>query len=155
MAAFSLSSLKTEIETDPLGLGYSGLSNAAIVTLINTKSYTVPKPIQMLKLLGQLASSGVLFKLESAKTTASTDALKSKALGMLKLIDNPNVDTFDTSNSTISTILDDLDTGSVITTGEKNAWNALADVSGSRAEVLWGVDTGISRRQVAAALALP
>lgn len=145
-----LAALKAEATNDPEGVGYTVLTDGnttKFIEEINTKSFTVGKP-----------------KISSANVRATTtyDAYNNLAIDeqeWLRWMTGTNG--FDEENLVVTPdILQNLAgyptaNGSIWATGDRDAMNAamqaLINVPGSRAEVLWGYGVSISREDWLAA----
>ena len=135
-----LAALKSEVNTDPLGIGYDPLGGTQdILDLLNAKNYTVAKP--------KISSALV----RSATTYDAYDTLAIDEQEWIRWM--TGTDGFDEENMVVT---DDLRTNlsgpgadSIWAPAHRDEMNAamlaLMDVPGSRAEVLFGYGTSISR----------
>lgn len=141
-----LLALKNEVNNDPLSLGYNPVSGDVtnIINIINTKSYTVAKP-----------------KISAADIRSSTtyDAYNNLSIDEQEWIRwMTGSNGFDQENVTVTQDLRDRltdGTNSIWAAGDRTAMNAamiaLMDVSGSRAEVLFGYGTMLNKNDYIAA----
>jgi len=138
--------LKTEVNTDPLGLGYDPLgTNQAVVDIINAKDFTVDK-----------------LKISTAdvRSTTTFDAYNNLSIDEQEWIRwMTGTNGFNEENMVVTADLRTQLTGpgsdSIWALADRTEMNAamlaLIEVPGSRAEVLWGHGTLISREDWAAA----
>jgi len=138
-----LLALKTEINTDPLGLGYDTDGNSAVlVGVINetNPAFIVSKP--------KISSAAV----RSATTFDAYDGVLADAQEWLRWMTGSNG--FEEENLIVTPDLRTQLTGpgsvSIWAAGETVEMNAamlaLIDIPGSRAEILWGFGTSISEQ---------
>ena len=141
-----LLALKNEVNNDPLSLGYNPASGDVtnIINIINTKSYTVSKP--------KISAADI----RSATTYDAYNNLSIDEQEWIRWMTGSNG--FDQENVTVTQDLRDRltdGTNSIWAAGDRTAMNAamlaLIDVSGSRAEVLFGYGTVINKNDYAAA----
>jgi hypothetical protein len=141
-----LLALKNEINNDPLSLGYNPVSGDVtnIINIINTKSYTVSKP--------KISAADI----RSATTYDAYNNLSIDEQEWIRWMTGSNG--FDQENVTVTQDLRDRLTdgvNSIWAAGDRTAMNAamlaLIEVSGSRAEVLFGYGTVLNKNDYAAA----
>lgn len=146
--------LKTEITTDPMGLGYAPLvsagDDAGVAALLNdrTRGFTrVVSPTMvnargLLARLGASVGASVLDKLDAAK--ASSPAIRWAFAFIV------SAEGIDVGHAETRAMLDQLASAGVLTAAEADAIKTLAVVQASRAEVLFGQP--VSDRDVSIAL---
>lgn len=127
-----MEALKTELENDPLGRGYSGMTAAEVRDSLRAQNITVTKPTMatgrtIMDGLGVQTGGEVLAALESA---AGSDPGVKWALEYIKR------DGVDLGNSTTRTQLDALESNGVLQSGQADAIKALAETQISRAQQL-------------------
>ncbi len=146
--------IRLEIENGPLASEIaehilSG-NHQAIADILNRKDHAVvifPRHVNHLSMMAEIDSNvaaTILDKLEAASSTFSTVKW---ALYSIKSESGIDVGHPSTRNQ-----IDALVAAGILTSSEGNAIKAMAERMGSRAEVLWGIDTVISHEQVAEAL---
>jgi hypothetical protein len=157
---FTVALLTTELNTDPAAMGYASLITAKIpdpiVSLINSTtspgaasvtaagvqpggSFSITR-FQMMNALavpiyGKMAGAGVIAK------AAQWAAVFTYVF--------PLYDTFDLTQANMTTMLAQMVTDGLLTSGQSTA---ITSRTGSRAEVLWGAGCVVTRQQVNQAL---
>ena len=133
---FSLAALATEIAQDPKTLGYAAAGNdVAVAALLNLPSGAGSGPVWK-------TSIPALMVLQ---TIVSADFLALTSLQLQQLNTMLAIGTFDATNANTGATFAAIFTGK---TNTLNAFNAMAQRTGSRAEVLWGIGTVISAQQI-------
>jgi len=128
--------LKTELQTDPLGLGYAGKTLGEIHGIINTKQYAVKKPIPLQRIVELMVKKGIFVKLHDAATDKA-DPGHAASINMLEALRNSLFGSvIDTEDTDVIALLTALQTGGVVTAGQNSAVSSMADVLVSRAEFL-------------------
>lgn len=127
--------LKSEIEGDPLGRGYSGMNDAAVAVDINTAYRTKKEPISSAELLAWSASDSRLQNIKNAAENGATDDLKSLAQAAYLIVTRDGT-TLDLNLADRVAMLDALVAASVLTSDDRTSLDALATVSISRAAEL-------------------
>jgi hypothetical protein len=155
--AVDIPTLTNELNTDPLVLGYAPWitqgNTGELANLLNAQIKTVTKPIPVNEVLKFTANTGILLRLDSAKgNTGKSDKARASALAVFEFIRSPHTKPLDVGDTSISGIITELVTQGVITVAEKDAFIALSQQPGSRAEELFGIGTSVSYIDVAQAL---
>ena len=127
--------LKSEIDGDPLGRGYSGMDDAAVAVDINTDYRTKKEPISSAELLAWSASDSRLQNIKNAAENGATDDLKSLAQAAYLIVTRDGT-TLDLNLADRVAMLDSLVAAGVLTADDRTSLDALATVSISRAEEL-------------------
>jgi len=136
MATFTLQALATELATDPLTLGYgAALTDSDKVAILNLRSG--------LGAANVFRSDVTTAEIINAIVAADFAALTTLQISKLNLI--LSVSILDTTKANIRTIFLGIFTGMAATI---TALTALAQRTGSRAEILWGYGTVITEQQV-------
>ncbi len=136
MTEFTLQLLKTEIDTDPLTRGYSGMGDAAVATsLSETLDRTVQQTLSTEDMILWLASFDLRKDMEDAIATGGATA-RSAATGLLSLIDNPLVEVFDARNTEQKALVTALVPGTISTVQRDNLLSRTEKTT-SRADELW------------------
>lgn len=143
--------IRTELTTDPLGLGYSQLKAkgavGSIETLINTinDAYSVAvQPVQRRDIKQLLWGN---FKLMPIYASSADSALAAKTL-----FTDPDFPTIDTSNKVWIVLRDALLADGLLDGTDSTALDALALRKASRAEVLLGAGSNITAAQIVEAM---
>ena len=127
--------LKSEIDSDPLGRGYSGMDDTAVAVDINTAYRTKKDPISSAELLAWSASDARLQNIKNAAENGATDDLKSLAQAAYLIVTRDGT-TLDLNLADRVAMLDSLVAAGVLTAADRTSLDALATVSISRAEEL-------------------
>ena len=127
--------LKSEIDSDPLGRGYSGMDDTAVAVDINTAYRTKKEPISSAELLAWSASDARLQNIKDAAENGATDDLKSLAQAAYLIVTRDGT-TLDLNLADRVAMLDSLVAAGVLTAADRTSLDALATVSISRAEEL-------------------
>ena len=127
--------LKSEIDSDPLGRGYSGMDDTAVAVDVNTAYRTKKKPISSAELLAWSASDARLQNIKNAAENGATDDLKSLAQAAYLIVTRDGT-TLDLNLADRVAMLDSLVAAGVLTAADRTSLDALATVSISRAEEL-------------------
>jgi len=127
--------LKSEIDSDPLGRGYSGMDDTAVAVDVNTAYRTKKEPISSAELLAWSASDARLQKIKNAAENGATDDLKSLAQAAYLIVTRDGT-TLDLNLADRVAMLDSLVAAGVLTDADRTSLDALATVSISRAEEL-------------------
>lgn len=145
------SALKSEITTDPKSLGLAGKSDAEMASLLNAPNaaFMAVNPLLPLTALGiWAAKTGVRAKVEQAALN-NVSPVQSPCLAIRDLLVTMNGPPFDVSNADNQAMVAALVSAGVMTAEQQTELAALGNKSpASRAEVLFGVDTIISERDV-------
>lgn len=138
-----IQALQSEINTDPIGIGYNPANGdtGELLGLLNAKNYTVGKP--------KISSAAI----RSTTTYDAYDTLSIDGQEWIRWMTGSNG--FDEESVTVTDDLrqklagDPTAIQSIWATAHRDEMNAamlaLIDVTGSRAEVLFGYGTSISR----------
>jgi hypothetical protein len=168
--------LRSELQSDPLGLGYAAPvaagNDAGAAALLNdrTRGYAVVQPIPMLTLLQFAVAEGIRGKIEGVANTpthSAYDACLAVRDFFWGVGTNHVFDLTDpaivgaTVNGTYSPGLLDALVGAmnngqadpVMSAGQKSALVGIGTVPASRAEVLWGYGTSVPAAAVSRAWA--
>lgn len=127
--------LKSEIDSDPLGRGYSGMDDTAVAVDINTAYRTKKEPISSAELLAWSASDARLQNIKNAAENGATDDLKSLAQAAYLIVTRDGT-TLDLNLADRVAMLDSLVAAGVLTAADRTSLDALATVSISRADEL-------------------
>jgi len=127
--------LKSEIDSDPLGRGYSGMDDTAVAVDINTAYRTKKEPISSAELLAWSASDARLQNIKDAAENGATDDLKSLAQAAYLIVTRDGT-TLDLNLADRVAMLDSLVAAGVLTAADRTSLDSLATVSISRAEEL-------------------
>ena len=127
--------LKSEIDSDPLGRGYSGMDDTAVAVDVNTAYRTKKEPISSAELLAWSASDARLQNIKTAAENGATDDLKSLAQAAYLIVTRDGT-TLDLNLADRVAMLDSLVAAGVLTAADRTSLDALATVSISRAEEL-------------------
>ena len=127
--------LKSEIDSDPLGRGYSGMDDTAVAVDVNTAYRTKKEPISSAELLAWSASDARLQNIKNAAENGATDDLKSLAQAAYLIVTRDGT-TLDLNLADRVAMLDSLVAAGVLTDADRTSLDALATVSISRAEEL-------------------
>ena len=127
--------LKSEIDSDPLGRGYSGMDDTAVAVDINTAYRTKKDPISSAELLAWSASDARLQNIKNAAENGATDDLKSLAQAAYLIVTRDGT-TLDLNLADRVAMLDSLVAAGVLTAADRTSLDSLATVSISRAEEL-------------------
>ena len=127
--------LKSEIDSDPLGRGYSGMDDTAVAVDVNTAYRTKKEPISSAELLAWSASDARLQNIKNAAENGATDDLKSLAQAAYLIVTRDGT-TLDLNLADRVAMLDSLVAAGVLTAAERTSLDSLATVSISRAEEL-------------------
>ena len=127
--------LKSEIDSDPLGRGYSGMDDTAVAVDVNTAYRTKKEPISSAELLAWSASDARLQNIKNAAENGATDDLKSLAQAAYLIVTRDGT-TLDLNLADRLAMLDSLVAAGVLTADDRTSLDALATVSISRAEEL-------------------
>ena len=127
--------LKSEIDSDPLGRGYSGMDDTAVAVDVNTAYRTKKEPISSAELLAWSASDARLQNIKNAAENGATDDLKSLAQAAYLIVTRDGT-TLDLNLADRVAMLDSLVAAGVLTAADRTSLDALATVSISRSEEL-------------------
>ena len=127
--------LKSEIDSDPLGRGYSGMDDTAVAVDLNTAYRTKKEPISSAELLAWSASDARLQNIKDAAENGATDDLKSLAQAAYLIVTRDGT-TLDLNLADRVAMLDSLVAAGVLTAADRTSLDSLATVSISRAEEL-------------------
>jgi hypothetical protein len=127
--------IKSEIDSDPLGRGYSGMDDTAVAVDLNTAYRTKKEPISSAELLAWSASDARLQNIKNAAENGATDDLKSLAQAAYLIVTRDGT-TLDLNLADRVAMLDSLVAAGVLTAADRTSLDALATVSISRAEEL-------------------
>lgn len=126
-----ISGLRNEIETDPLGRGYAGMTNEQIAADLNTTYRTRLKPLGMSDLLLWAGQHDILLKLDNNKDTQGIAGVVRVAQAILS-----TGIAVDLNHAGTTSLLDALVGAGVFTVDDKTALVALATEHLSRADEL-------------------
>ena len=147
MVIADLESLKTELTTDPMTLGYSGTDDFAASDIINANNYTLPASVPMRDVLIYCASNGIIADIEEGKTVGSKSK-KSICLSASVMFDSPHTPNFDANDANIQGMMDVLISEGVMTAQNKADLVAMAVRPASRSEILFGAGVSASMMDV-------
>ena len=126
---------KTELDTDPLGLVYSGMDDSAAAASLNEKTRSRLEPIGSAELLAWSAANARLQKIKTAAESGVDDTIKSVAQAAYLMITRSDT-ALDLNLADRITLLDALVSYSVLTANDKTSLESLATVAISRGEEL-------------------
>ena len=127
--------IKTELDTDPLGLGYSGMDDSAAAVSLNEKTRSKLEPISSAELLAWSANGARLQSIKSAAESGADDTIKSVAQAAYLTITRDDT-TLDLNLADRVALLDALVSYNVLTADDKASLESLATVAISRGEEL-------------------
>ena len=127
--------LRSEIDSDPLGRGYSGMDDAAVAVDINSTYRSKKEPISSAELLAWSASDGRLQSIKNAAENGATDDLKSLSQAAYLIVTRDGT-TLDLNLADRVAMLDSLVAAGVLSSDDRTSLETLATVSISRAEEL-------------------
>ena len=130
-----IQTIKTELETDPLGLGYSGMDDSAAAVAFNEKTRSKLEPISSAELLAWSANNTRLQSIKSAAESGADDTIKSVAQAAYLMITRDDT-TLDLNLTDRVALLDALVSYNVLTADDKASLESLATVAISRGEEL-------------------
>ena len=130
-----IQTIKTELETDPLGLGYSGMDDSAAAVAFNEKTRSKLEPISSSELLAWSANNTRLQSIKSAAESGADDTIKSVAQAAYLMITRDDT-TLDLNLTDRVALLDALVSYNVLTADDKASLESLATVAISRGEEL-------------------
>lgn len=122
--------LRNELTTDPLGLGYAAMTNAQVEASLNAKTRTrlVETRIGYGAIMSALGATAGATVLDNLETVAASNSPVKWAMKLLA-VDNLNI-----SNVQVRAQVDVLAAGGVMTVAQATTLKALASQSCSRAE---------------------
>lgn len=139
--------LKTEIQTDPSGLGYSqATSDLGVANIINSTFSSGQRPIPSLDLIAWAGQSGRYKKIVDATASGDVNAA-SIAFAAQKILDRPDA-ALDLSLSDRQQMLGGLVFYGVLTSGDSTSLYSLGLSPLSRAEYLFGPGVTISEQDI-------
>jgi len=127
--------IKTELDTDLLGLGYSGMDDSAAAVSLNEKTRSKLEPISSAELLAWSANGARLQSIKSAAESGADDTIKSVAQAAYLTITRDDT-TLDLNLADRVALLDALVSYNVLTADDKASLESLATVAISRGEEL-------------------
>ena len=130
-----IQTIKTELDTDPLGLAYSGMDDSAAAASLNEKTRSKLEPIGSAELLAWSANNARLQKIKTAAESGVDDTIKSVAQAAHLMITRDGT-TLDLNLADRVALLDALVSYSVLTADDKTSLESLATVAISRGEEL-------------------
>jgi len=128
-----IQAIKTELDTDPLGLAYSELDDTAVAVSLNEKTRSKLEPISSAELLAWSANNARLQKIKTAAESGADDTIKSVAQAAYLMITRDDT-TLDLNLADRVALLDALVSYSVLTAEDKTSLESLATVAISRGE---------------------
>lgn len=145
--------LQSELNNDPLGLGYAALisagSDAGILSILTALDYMIQGPVSVADVLIWAVSNNLLIKFQDI--AAADGLLQNAAAGILLAIRGglPNLDvTLPNIDGLISAFV----TAGVFTTAQKTDLYAMGQIRANRAQVLWGASTLITLSDISFAI---
>jgi len=127
--------IRLELQTDPLGLGYSDMDDSAAALSLNAKTRSKLQPIGSAELLAWSANSARLQKIKTAAESGADDTIKSVAQAAYLMITRSDT-TLDLNLADRAALLDALVSYSVLTVDDKTSLESLATAAISRGEEL-------------------
>jgi hypothetical protein len=141
----TLQALKDELTNDPLGRGYSGMSDEAAADSLNTANRSCLEPISSAELLawsGNGATDGSMLcryeRIQEAAAASASNTVRGACIAALGMIERDGT-SLDLNKPDRMAMLDALVAGGVLTAAEKTSLLALATITCSRA-----VELGLS-----------
>lgn len=132
-----LKTLKAEVTNDPLGRGYSSMTDAEVAASLNTGDRTFNRKIGSRELMTWAAQNSRWANVDdAADNKALPNSVRSIAMASRKLLDRQDAEL---DMSTHSPMIDALVAAGILTAGDKTELLALSTKAGSRAEEL-GLD---------------
>lgn len=145
---FTLQKLKTELDTDPIGRGYSGMGDAAVSeSLSMNKDRSFVCDVDCGTMLRWCARHDGILILERGAGHAAKP-VRSACKTALELLRNPKVETLDLSDPEVQALFDGLVAAGLFTSAEKEDLEDLATKLVCRAFELWRVSV-VTPSQVA------
>lgn len=126
--------LTTELTTDPLERGYSGMSDAEVAASLNAADIPKRVRVSVPQLAQHLMESGLWPAIITA--TGEQDTATADAAGLLVDAATAPPDEIDVDSVGLSSALASLVSGGVITQPQRDAIDALAETTTSRAAEL-------------------
>jgi len=128
--------LRTEIQTDPEGLGYSGKAPGEIMGILNQPRYNINVPIDLNALHNTIIKARIYERINDAAMDLQAPAHEASVMALELLRNADRVSTMDTSCTAIKDMLDELQASNIITSGHETAISDMASGQESRAERL-------------------
>lgn len=145
--------LATEINTDPLTLGYAALvssgSDQGIAILLNANNYTLQGPVPMTDVFIWLGENALTVTIQGIAATSGP--LQNNAATFLLAVQGGSA-VLDVTNSAIVAMVAAFVTAGTFTQSVQDALFAMGQVPASRAEVLFGSGVSVSNSDVSFAL---
>ena len=126
------SKLTDELTNDPLGRGYSGMTDAEAANDLMSEYRTLYSPITMGNIIRWAARHDAIHSLETAVASGVADKRR-LARAALAMIDSPQIDSLDIGDVEISGMFDALVTLGVFTSAEQDDLVAFGTSTISRA----------------------
>lgn len=153
--SIDFASLKSEIDTDPLNLGFAALvsqgNDQGIVDLLNNKGYTLTQPLSIITVLKWGAANGVLANINDGQTSAATPQLKAICLAAMKIMGNFQ-GTLDVTDPQIQGLVTAMASGGIMTSSQASELLSLGNQPASRVEVLFGIGNSVDQGDISFAL---
>tara|TARA_Y100001949_G_scaffold152335_1_gene138662 strand:- start:222 stop:665 length:444 start_codon:yes stop_codon:yes gene_type:complete len=126
------SKLRDELANDPLGRGYSGMTDAEAAADLMSEYRTLVSPITMGNIIRWAARHDAIHSLETAVSSGDADKRR-LSRAALAMIDSPQIDTLDIGDVEISGMFDALVALGVFTSAEQDDLVAFGTSTISRA----------------------
>jgi hypothetical protein len=162
--AIDHAALKTELDTDPVSMGYAGNSPGGKAKLLNSEQATPETyfvAIEQDKLLFWAADKEFLILFEDyAATEVNLDATRAFCRGFLDIISSPHTEGLNFNKARHNTMIDALVTATdggldTFTAATRTQLKNMGTVNKTRVEELFGVGVRATHRDVHKAEALP
>ena len=165
--------IRNELLQDPAAIGYaphiSAGSNGNLVSLLNAKSYPAKRRVPIAEISSLAFRRNLMTRIEDAAgyygNPTATGIVNAVARNTIRLLEpNSRLTSVDTSDAAFVGVMDVLEQSNLLTTYNQDGtvavdgatnrldFDALADTTFSRAEVLWGEGTFITIDQIREAL---
>ena len=134
-AADFYTKLRAELNDDPLGRGYSGMTDEQAADDLQSEYRSDLKPVPMSSVLRWAARHDALDKLDGASASGVPEQ-RSVARAATVMINSPHVESFDVHDAELAAMLDALVTAGIFTLDERDDLVALGTTPTSRAAEL-------------------
>lgn len=130
-----MSTLSDELTNDPLGRGYSGMSDLAASVDLNTEYRTRTINVPIRELLVYLLKAGKMKPIDVAGNTPAHPA-EQECYAFMSIMNNANFEDLDLSDATLRSMLINIRNAGLLDAADQTAILAMADEPVSRATEL-------------------
>lgn len=134
-AADFYNKLRAELDDDPLGRGYSGMTDEQAADDLQSEYRSDLNPVPMSSVLRWAARHDALDKLDGASASGVPEQ-RSVARAATVMINSPHVESFDVHDAELAAMLESLVTAGVFTSGQRDDLVALGTTPTSRSAEL-------------------